>query len=86
MKILVVEDEKIPRQSIVGMLKALGFEDILEAADGLEALTIIQKQHPHIILSDIEMPNLDGIALLERIRNLKNPCSIKFQRKSPIKQ
>jgi YesN/AraC family two-component response regulator len=76
MKVLIIEDEKIARKSLAKMLEKLGFYDVLETEGGLEALTIIQKKRPQIILSDIEMPNLDGIALLERIRHLNINCRV----------
>ena len=76
MLILVIEDEIFARQSLVAMVKSLGFENILEADDGLKALRLIQKHRPHIVLSDIEMPNLDGIALLERLHKLEIPSQV----------
>ncbi|WP_270526814.1 response regulator transcription factor [Longibaculum muris] len=70
-KILVVDDEFIIRQGIIHFVdwKKEGFEIIGEASNGKEALEIIEKMKPHIILCDIVMPVMDGIELSEVIKN-----------------
>jgi CheY-like chemotaxis protein/anti-sigma regulatory factor (Ser/Thr protein kinase) len=50
----------------------------IEAADGEEALKSIGKATPHLIISDIHMPNLDGVALLERVRKRKETALTPF--------
>ncbi len=45
------------------------FDNIFEAGDGLEALALLEKEHVDIILSDINMPNMDGIAFLREKAN-----------------
>ncbi len=69
-KILVVEDLEMLRELIRKMILSLGF-DVFVAADGQEALVMIEAIKPDLILSDIEMPRLDGIGLV-----LKTPSSI----------
>jgi len=65
--ILCVEDDKSIRDLIV---KALGYysDDVYEASDGVEAFEIYQEVKPKIILSDIQMKNMDGIELVKKIR------------------
>lgn len=66
MKILVAEDEDSVRRSLVRLLNTLGYHDIGEAGDGLEALKLIRQSCPEIILADIRMPGINGLELLAR--------------------
>lgn len=66
-KILYVEDEELIRENAVEYLRRY-FDTVLEAKDGLEALEIIQANRPHIIITDIKMPKLDGLEMTKRIR------------------
>ncbi|MCX7027027.1 MAG: response regulator [Spirochaetes bacterium] len=65
-KILVVDDEKMIREGIVMTMpwNEMGMEVIGSAGDGLKALEMIREFKPHIVLTDIRMPKMDGIELL----------------------
>lgn len=65
--LLYVEDEALIRKMAVRFLEDL-FVDIFEAEDGKEALEIYHDTKPDIIITDIEMPKMDGLALCEQIR------------------
>jgi len=65
--ILLVEDEKRAREVFVEILKNAGY-GVMEAADGLQALSLLEKLHCDLVISDILMPNLNGYALVARIR------------------
>ena len=68
-RILVVEDEEPIRKIIVSMLRTAKFESE-EAADGLEALAVLESgKEFELVLSNLMMPNLDGIGLLERVKD-----------------
>jgi two-component system cell cycle response regulator DivK len=58
-RILVVEDQEDNRQIIRDMLSATDYQ-ITEAENGQEALAVVAKQRPDLILMDIQMPVLDG--------------------------
>jgi CheY-like chemotaxis protein len=62
--ILIVDDNKVTRKLISIMLKKQGY-DVTAAQDGIDALLSLDKKHFDLILSDINMPNLDGFKLLE---------------------
>ena len=64
--VLLVDDSSTMRKIIGRSLRQAGidFDNIYEAADGLEALEVLENQHVDIVLSDINMPNMDGIAFL----------------------
>lgn len=66
-RILCVEDEGAIRRDIVDELRDCGFT-VEEAVDGADALQAVERMHPHLIISDIQMPNMDGHALLSTLR------------------
>ncbi|MCH7992956.1 MAG: response regulator [Planctomycetes bacterium] len=68
MKILLVDDSKTIRNIQKNALKQIGFEDVAEAADGLEALTEIANGRPDLMIVDWNMPNMDGITLVRKVR------------------
>lgn len=68
MKILLVDDSRTIRNIQKNTLKALGYDDVTEAADGLEALASIARQKPDLMLVDWNMPNMDGITLIRKVR------------------
>ena len=71
MKLLVVEDELYAREALVRQIQkydaAHAFE-ILQAANGADGWEICQKSDPELVLTDIRMPKMDGLQLLEQIR------------------
>jgi len=69
MKILVVDDMISMRHVMIHMLRDLGYTDIDEAADGVQALDKLNKSKYNILITDYYMPNIDGKQLLERIRH-----------------
>jgi DNA-binding response OmpR family regulator len=73
--ILVVEDHTPLLRDISFILQVAGF-DVVSAADGAEALSLMKRQKPDLVLSDIEMPNLNGYDLLRQIRADKKLASI----------
>jgi CheY-like chemotaxis protein len=70
-KILVVDDMKMIRKSIIKYLRELGYEDIIEAANGAEAIAKVRVGAVNFIFLDIVMPNLTGDEALKKIRELE---------------
>ncbi len=71
-KILVAEDSPAVRAMLVNELSNLGC-DIVEATDGLEGWEAFQKEEFDLVISDVEMPQMDGLALTMRIRQSERP-------------
>jgi DNA-binding NtrC family response regulator len=67
MKILLVEDDDATRKGIAMFLHAEGHQ-VNAVADGREAFAALRNQPPDLVISDIRMPGLDGLGLLERMR------------------
>jgi two-component system, chemotaxis family, chemotaxis protein CheY len=68
MKVLLVDDSGTMRTIQKRCLQKLGVEDIVEAEDGRLALEQFEKQPFDVVLSDWNMPNMDGLSLLKEIR------------------
>jgi len=68
MKILLVDDSCTIRNIQKCTLKTLGYEDVAEASDGVEALKVMSECKPDLLLVDWNMPNMDGITLIRKVR------------------
>ncbi len=75
-KILVVDDSKFIRSSIRRFLNSLGYENIIEAANGVEAVKMHAKEKPAIIFMDIVMNEMTGDEALEKIRETDSDTPI----------
>jgi DNA-binding NarL/FixJ family response regulator len=70
-RILVADDHPMLREGLVAVLGTQpDFDVIGEAADGSEVVQLAEKLHPDVILLDLEMPGVDGVSALERLRNI----------------
>ena len=65
--ILVVEDNPDAREMVSFILASEGFS-VITAEDGQAALELVKDQPPDLIITDIQMPNLDGIEMIKRLR------------------
>src|SRR4051812_46645854 len=66
-RILVAEDEALSRKWITAWLRDIGYV-VSEAKDGAEALDFLDNAHFDLVLSDIRMPRVDGVAVLTHLR------------------
>ncbi|WP_407271236.1 response regulator [Radiobacillus sp. PE A8.2] len=69
-KVLIVDDEMLIRQGVINYINwdDEGFQIIGEAGNGNEALQLMEQNLPHIILTDVVMPGMDGIELVKRVK------------------
>lgn len=68
MRILLVDDSRTIRNIQKRTLEQLGYTEVLEAGDGVEALSVIGKVRPDLMIVDWNMPNMDGITLVRKVR------------------
>ena len=71
--VLLVDDSAMMRKVVLRMLKLAGleFEHTLEASDGEEALTLLKINNVSLIMCDINMPVMNGLELLDRVKQEK---------------
>jgi YesN/AraC family two-component response regulator len=72
-KILIIDDEKPTLSMFRLLLTALGY-DVLTAENAVAGLELLKSDRPEIILTDIKMPGMNGLALLEKIEQ-ENPAT-----------
>lgn len=73
MRVLLVDDEAIMRKHVSELLRQMGIHQIHEAAEGKTALVEAIRFQPDLVLSDIHMQPMDGIAFVKQLRSLPNP-------------
>ena len=74
-KILVVEDDTDNRRIVAKVLSMEGYK-VIEATDGVQALEKARAEHPHLILMDLALPNMDGWEATRRLKRDPQTSSI----------
>ena len=74
--LLLVDDEPHIRKFVGLILKQLGAPAILEAANGQEALATYEREQPDLVLLDISMPVMDGLATLRALKAIDPDCLV----------
>lgn len=69
MRILVVDDSKVARAVLRKLLGEIGYSDVTEAADGVEAMECLDQGPQDLVITDWNMPNLDGMGLVKAIQD-----------------
>ena len=76
MRVMLVDDRSLIRNGIASLLRAHGHEVVAEANDGHEALELVDKASPDLVLMDIQMPGMGG---LEATRLIKTQHNYRYQ-------
>lgn len=76
-QILIVDDAEAIRQTVSFYLTENGY-DVLEARDGVDALNLLDGKTVDLIVSDVNMPTLDGIEFLKKVKNDEKYAKYKF--------
>jgi DNA-binding NarL/FixJ family response regulator len=75
--IVVVDDHVLFRRGLVSLLADMPEFDVVgEAGNGIEAIEVVQKTRPEIVLMDVNMPIMDGISALQELRAANSPAKI----------
>lgn len=75
-KFLVVDDFSTMRRIVRNLLKELGYNNVEEAEDGVEALKKLRDGNFEFVVSDWNMPNMDGLTMLQNIRADPKLCNL----------
>jgi len=75
-KILLVDDSSFIREVMKGILSEAGFTEVIEAGSGQEAINKVEIEKPDLVLLDIIMPDMDGIAVLGEINGKAKVCMV----------
>jgi two-component system response regulator AlgR len=79
MKILIVDDEPLARDRLARMIKLQeGTQIVGQASDGLEAIAMAEQYSPDVVLMDVRMPGMDGLAAAQHLADLNPPPAIVF--------
>lgn len=73
--ILIVDDEAHIRKFVTLILRSIGITSVIEAANGEDALAAYEREKPDVVLLDVNMPHVDGIETLRRLK-AQDPDSI----------
>ena len=76
MKVMLVDDSKTMRNIQKGILTQLGYTDLEEACDGMDALSKVGAFQPELLLVDWNMPNMDGLTFVKKYREQGNKAPI----------
>lgn len=76
MRVLIAENEVFDAEVLQKMLGVLGFRDIRHAWNGQEALQRAQQEPCHLVITDLHMPEMDGIGLAAAMRKVKGSESV----------
>ena len=72
-KVLIVDDQVTSRLLLSDALTQLGFKQITAAGDGEQGMKMMAQQPHHLVISDFNMPKMDGLVFLQAVRN--NPTT-----------
>jgi len=72
--ILIVDDEAHIRKFVTLILRSIGVANVVEASNGAEALQTYQRINPDVVLLDVNMPQMDGIETLRKLKAIDPDC------------
>jgi two-component system chemotaxis response regulator CheY len=70
LKILAIDDSPTMRRIIINTLKRAGFEDVIEASDGKDALVKMKVEKINFVITDWNMPEMDGLTFVTTVRSM----------------
>ena len=84
---LIIDDEQLAREELKYLLGQVGGVEVLaEGANGIEAVDLVEELHPDLIFLDVQMPGLDGFAVIQRLMDQSRQKADKGQQPEPLPQ
>src|ERR1700757_3877894 len=66
---LIIDDEQLAREELKYLLEGVGGVDVVaQGTNGIEAVDLIEEHHPDLVFLDVQMPGLDGFAVLQKLK------------------
>ena len=84
---LIIDDEQLARDELKYLLESVGGVDVVaQGSNGIEAVDLIEHHRPDLVFLDVQMPGLDGFAVIQRLMDRKRPGAGKDQDAGPMPQ
>ncbi len=77
-RVIIIDDDSTTRRIVSRLVKQIGFMEFVEAEDGQQAYDLLQETDFDLVLSDLDMPVMDGLELLEKVRSNEKLSQIPF--------
>jgi two-component system LytT family response regulator/two-component system response regulator LytT len=72
---LIIDDEQLAREELAYLLTQVGGVDVVaQGANGIEAVELIEEHHPDMVFLDVQMPGLDGFAVIQKLMDRRWRC------------
>ena len=84
---LIIDDEQLARDELRYLLDQVGGVDVVaQGSNGIEAVDLIEEHHPDLVFLDVQMPGLDGFAVIQRLMERNRQRTSKGQDAEPLPQ
>ncbi len=84
---LIIDDEQLARDELKYLLEEVGGVDVLAlGSNGIEAVDLIEEHHPDLVFLDVQMPGLDGFAVIQRLMDLNRKKALAGHEVDPLPQ
>src|ERR1700749_3978841 len=84
---LIIDDEQLARDELNYLLDSLGgVEVVAQGSNGIEAVDLIEKHHPDLVFLDVQMPGLDGFAVIQRLLGQQMKRAAEGEEAEPLPQ
>jgi two-component system LytT family response regulator/two-component system response regulator LytT len=84
---LIIDDEQLAREELKYLLDSVGGVDVVgQGANGIEAVSLIEEHHPDLVFLDVQMPGMDGFAVIERLMERNRKLAAEGKDAEPLPQ
>ena len=84
---LIIDDEQLARDELSYLLDSVGGVDVVgQGANGIEAVDLIEEHHPDLVFLDVQMPGLDGFAVIQRLMDRNRQAKVRGEDTEPLPQ